>query len=225
MALFLIQDTSNPLSLIMDTDVQVEPVFEVLPPPPTPSTSIQPSLSPVPSQTPMPSFTPQPSLTPIVSIDVTGPVVSQTPIPSSQPQPTPSPTPVTWRSCIDGILRDGNAPVGYQQIQYSGQGGGMCWEPVGTIGFNPPLTSLLFTWQRGSPNLPQPITIVADNPSYGLSYSISITTNPDIIITPSSFTIPPRGSVPIVVNVTPALLNALGDGNSTLFMDVNIQQV
>jgi hypothetical protein len=133
---------------------------------------------------------------------------------------------ITWRDCISGILKEGNAPAGYREEPYSGAGGGTCWEPITVVGFSPSLSeALLFTYQRGSSNLPQPKTITATNPSYGTSYRVTITTNPDIIVTPSSFTIQPRSDQSFIVNVTPVLLGKLGDGTSTIQMSVDIQEI
>jgi len=145
------------------------------------------------------------------------------------PQPSPSPSAqitIQWRSCIDGILRDGTAPFGYREVEYTGAGGGMCWEPITDVTFQPNLaTALLFKYQRGSSEYPQPVTVTATNPAYGTSYKVTLKTNPDVIITPSAFTLDPRGSKQFVVNVTPQLLEKLGDGESTLRLDVEVSQV
>jgi hypothetical protein len=188
-------------------------------PPPSPSNTPVP-IFPTPSNTPVP-IPPTPSNTP-------APPPSNTPrpTPSNTPFPTPSPSPVRWRDCVDGILKDGNAPAAYREVNYSGAGGGMCWEPTGNVGFSPSLSEvLMFTYQRGSSELPQAKKITATNPSYGRSYSVTITTNSDIIITPSAFTIAPRKSVEFSVKVTPQLLEQLGDGSSTLQMSFDIMEL
>jgi hypothetical protein len=111
-------------------------------------------------------------------------------------------------------------------VSYNGAGGGTCWQPTTQVGFSPTLSeALLFTYQRGSSDLPQPKTITATNPSYGTAYRITITTNTDIIVQPSSFTVTPRSSQQFVVNVTPTLLDKLGDGTSTIEMSVDITEI
>lgn len=126
------------------------------------------------------------------------------------------------------------APAGYREVPYTGAGGGTCWEPTGDVGFNPNLNDvLLFVYQRGSSEYPQPRTVVATNPSYGLTYKVTLFTNPDIRLAIGqlsglgtlSFNIGPRESKEFTVNVTPELLEDLGDGRSTLLMSVDIQQV
>jgi hypothetical protein len=156
-------------------------------------------------------------------ISVPDPTTAVVPIP---PTPTPTRIVITWRDCISGILNEGTAPTGYRQLAYTGAGGGTCWEPGTIVGFQPSLSdALTFTYQRGGSNLPQPKSITANNPSYGVSYKLTMRTNPDIIVQPSSFIISPRSSQQFFVNVTPALLDKLGDGTSTIEMSVDITEV
>jgi len=147
--------------------------------------------------------------------------------PKTPPPLPPPPTPrITWKECISGDLKDGLAPTTYREVAYTGPGGGTCWEPSTVIGFSPSLQeALYFTHQRGSGNYPQPKTITATNPSYGVSYSIKINTNASIIVQPSAFTLEPRSSVDFIVNVTPELVAQLGDGKSTLSMTVEIKEL
>jgi hypothetical protein len=171
---------------------------------------------------PLPSSTPQ--LSPTTSPILPAPSPSRTPLPSTTP--IPSRIVITYRDCISGVLNEGLAPQGYREVTYTGAGGGTCWEPGTVVGFQPSLSdALTFTYQRGGSNLPQPKSITANNPSYGVSYRITMRTNPDIIVQPSSFTISPRSSQQFFVNVTPTLLDKLGDGTSTIEMSVDISEV
>jgi len=132
--------------------------------------------------------------------------------------------PLQWRDCISGQLNNGVAPVEYRKSIFTG--GGECWEPRTIIGFQPSLSeALTFTYQRGSNNIPQPNLIIANNPSYGVSYRVSIHTNPDIIVQPSSFIMTPRSRNQFFVNVTPVLLDKLGDGTSTIEMSIDIVEI
>lgn len=206
-------------TISVTADITLWALFEKIPPTPTPT----PSVSTI-------QIAPTPSPTPIIeAVQIDIPTVP-IPSPSAQlpepPAPTPSPTPVQWRSCIDGILRDGNAPAGYIEISYTGAGGGTCWEPIGDVGFEPDLAkALYFQYQRGTSEYPQPVTITANNPSYGRSYNVKLTTNSDIVITPREFILAPRSSQQFIVNVTPTLLEKLGDGQSTLSMNVEVSPV
>jgi hypothetical protein len=182
--------------------------------------------SPTPSPTPLlNNRPPTPSATPeALPPDLPHPSPSRSPLPSSTPRPSRSI--ITWRDCISGDLIEGIAPAGYREVSYNGAGGGTCWQPTTQVGFSPTLSeALLFTYQRGSSDLPQPKTITATNPSYGTAYRITITTNTDIIVQPSSFTVTPRSSQQFVVNVTPTLLDKLGDGTSTIEMSVDITEI
>ena len=149
---------------------------------------------------------------------------SPTPLPSATP--IPSRIVITYRDCISGVLNEGLAPQGYREVIYAGAGGGTCWEPSTVIGFKPNLSdALTFTYQRGGSNLPQPKSITVSNPSYGISYKITMKTTPDIIVQPSSLTVTPRSSEQFFVNVTPTLLDKLGDGTSTIEMSVEITEI
>jgi hypothetical protein len=171
---------------------------------------------------PSPSSTPQ--LSPTTSPILPAPSPSRTPLPSTTP--IPSRIVITYRDCISGVLNEGLAPQGYREVAYAGAGGGTCWEPSTIVGFQPSLSeALTFTYQRGGSSFPQPKPITANNPSYGVSYRITMRTNPDIIVQPSSFTISPRSSQQFFVNVTPTLLDKLGDGTSTIEMSVDISEV
>lgn len=137
----------------------------------------------------------------------------------------PPPPPPQWRSCITGEMEDGTPPSSYISALYSGAGNGICWEPAGEVGFEPSLQeALTFTYQRGSSELPQPKAIKVVNPSYAITYSITMETNSNIIIEPKTFRLAPRESKQFTVNVTPELLAQLGDGTSTLDLNITIEQ-
>jgi hypothetical protein len=204
------------------TPIQLPIEEDFFAPIPSPSPSPTPSSSPIPSPSPTPQLSPTPSTstTPILP----APSLSRTPLPSTTP--IPSRIVITYRDCISGVLNEGLAPREYREVAYAGAGGGTCWEPSTIVGFQPSLSeALTFTYQRGGSNLPQPKPITANNPSYGVSYRITMRTNPDIIVQPSSFTISPRSSQQFFVNVTPTLLDKLGDGTSTIEMSVDITEI
>lgn len=192
---------------------------------------------PVPNVTPTQPPPPPPTLPPISTPPIitppiiTPPVIIPTPTPTitipATPTPTPPPTPrIVWRDCITGDLKEGLAPAGYREVAYQGAGGGTCWEPTTVVGFSPPLdAALYFVHQRGTGNYPQPKTITAANPSYGVSYDVKIVTNASIIVEPRAFILEPRKSIDFVVNVTPELIAQLGDGKSTISMTVEVKEL
>ncbi len=132
---------------------------------------------------------------------------------------------VRWRDCVSGELFPG-VPTDRREITYTGVGGGTCWEPNTTVTFTPSLTNALtFQYQRGAVQQPSTQTITATNTSTTATYNLQITTNTDIVIEPIAFVIPPRGSIPFTIQVTPKLLNELADGTSNLRMSVNIREL
>jgi hypothetical protein len=219
---------------------------------PLPSPSPTPSISATPVASPSP--TPSISATPAAS-SIPGVTPSPTPSVSATPRPSPplrwrqcglsafiggTPPvnytqstdgtgvcynpPLQWRDCISGQLNEGAIPVEYRKSIFTV--GGECWEPRTVIGFQPSLsTALTFTYQRGSNEIPQPTSVIATNPSYGVSYRVSIQTNPDIIVQPSSFIMTPRSREQFFINVTPILLDKLGDGTSTIEMSIDIVEI
>jgi hypothetical protein len=140
-----------------------------------------------------------------------------------------SPPPVQenrWRDCVSGELRTGTIPSNYIQVPYTGAGGGTCWEPATIIGFEPTLEDVLnFDWRRGGTSYPEPKTFKITNPSATLSFDVTITTNPKVIITPPSFRIAPRSSQNVIVAPSPALLNDLGDGISNIDFKIELIEV
>jgi hypothetical protein len=143
--------------------------------------------------------------------------------------------PVFWRNCVTGQLIEGTPPANFQETEFLGAGGGACWEPLTEIGFEPNLNDALrYSYQRGSSRYPTAKNIRVTNPSYGTSYRITVTTNPDITLSTRSqsgnngalsFTIAPRSSETFIVNVTPRLLQTLQEGLSNLSMIVEYQKV
>lgn len=143
-------------------------------------------------------------------------------------------SPTFWRNCVSGDLVEGEPPSDFIQTNYLGAGGGSCWEPVRELGFEPNLNQILrYTYQRGSSKYPEIKTVKVTNPSYGITYRLTITTNPDIKLTKGSsngngtisFIIAPRKSETFGVNITPALLEKLQDGLSSLSMTVEYDRV
>jgi uncharacterized repeat protein (TIGR02543 family) len=143
--------------------------------------------------------------------------------------------PVFWRSCVTGQLIEGTPPADFQETEFLGAGGGACWEPLTEIAFEPNLNEALrYSYQRGSSKYPTGKNIKVTNPSYGTAYRITVTTNPDITLSTRSqsgnkgalsFTIGPRSSETLIVNVTPKLLQTLQDGVANLLMIVEYQRV
>lgn len=141
--------------------------------------------------------------------------------------------PIFWRNCITGQLVEGIAPSTYIQVSYAQ--GGTCWEPIVDLGFTPSLNEALrYSYQRGSARLPEAKVITVSNGSYGTSYTVKITTNPDVIFAindkaagkgTTAFTITPRSEVKLTVSVSQELLQQLQDGLSTLSMSVEYERI
>jgi hypothetical protein len=157
------------------------------------------------------------------------PFPTPTPTVTLSPTVTPPPAvtpPPTWRDCTNGNVNIGFPPTEWIQAIYRGAGNGICWEPATTIGFSPSLLdALYFTHKRGSGLYPQPKKITATNSSYAISYRVTLTTNEAVIIEPRSFILEPRTNVDFFVNVTPELIEQLGDGRSTLQVNVEATEV
>jgi hypothetical protein len=144
-------------------------------------------------------------------------------------------TPVFWKNCVSEELIEGTPPSNFQSTEFLGAGGGICWEPVVDLGFEPSLTEALrYTYQRGSSNIPSGKDIKVTNSSYGSAYKVTITTNPTVGLAKRnsagskgtlSFTIAPRSSEIFTVTITQELLQTLQDGLSSLSMAVEYQQV
>jgi hypothetical protein len=163
-----------------------------------------------PSPTPTPSITPSVTATPQASVTI---------------QPSPSPRIVqNWRSCIDGLLKDGTPPKEYIETIFPK--GGTCWEPKDNVGFEPSLNELLrYEWRRGSSTYPNAKSFKATNASYARTFEVKLTTNSDITVTPNIFLLTPRGNKDVVVKVTTQLLEKLGDGVSNINMNVEIREL
>lgn len=160
------------------------------------------------------------------------------PTPSRVVQPPPAPTPsrtvITWRNCVTGELVEGTPPSGYVQTIFTGPAGGVCWEPPGDLAFLPSLAEVLrFSYQRGSSVYPTAKSVQVTNTSNSRARRVTIQTNPNVNLSTGtiagngsiSFTVAPRGSVNLTVNVTPQLLQELTDGISTLSMNIQHQAV
>lgn len=131
----------------------------------------------------------------------------------------------TWRDCLDGGLRTGMPPAEYVQVTYTGAGGGTCWEPKATIGFEPDLSEVLkFDWRRGTDTYPEAKNFKITNPS-ATAFAVKVTTNEEILVRPSNFNLAPRSSETITIKATSELLNKLGDGISTINFNVEITEI
>jgi len=153
---------------------------------------------------------------------------ASTPPPSNTPaiSPTPTPSPVQWRNCLDEKLYTGYPPSDYRSVPYEGLSGGFCWEPVTEVGIAPPLNRIRFMHKRGSGNIPTPYKFTAQNPSYGLSYKVTLETNSEYFnITPSEFLINPRGNVEFVISVNEQTIEQFGDGVTIFNLDVTIEEI
>jgi hypothetical protein len=133
---------------------------------------------------------------------------------------------LAWRDCVDGVSRTGTPPAGYIQVEYTGAGGGTCWEPQAIIGFEPDLDQVLtFNWRRGTTAYPEAKSFKMTNPSSTLSFDVTITTNSQVTVTPPSFKIAPRSYQNVTVLPTPSLFSALGDGISNVGFKIEITEV
>lgn len=154
-------------------------------------------------------------------------VTETPPAPVTPPAPPPV-APPTWRSCIDGNLREGTPPNDFIQVPFPA--GGTCWEPRFDIGFEPSLDSLRFNWRRGSKTYPDIKSFKVINPSNVLTFEIKLTTNPDVILTVNgkettrggfaAFSLGPKSQQTVGVKVSDVLLQKLADGTSTLEMNI-----
>ena len=132
---------------------------------------------------------------------------------------------VTWRDCVSGELKTGNPPSDYVQVAYPGAGGGTCWEPRAVIGFEPNLEEVLtFDWRRGSTSYPEAKTVQVTNSS-STAFEVKVTTSPDIIVTPPTFTVNARSSATMTVRPTAQLFDALADGISTIQFSIELTEV
>lgn len=151
------------------------------------------------------------------------PSITQTPRVTPGISPTPTPSSVSWKSCIDGRINPGSPPVGYVQGIYLGESGGICWEPGTQIGFTPSLNNIEFTYQRGTASFPQPISFVAQNPSYSKSYRVNFSTNNTFfVVNPSVLNLPPRGQQRFTVSVKNDTINQIDDGKTGFGLQVEI---
>lgn len=152
---------------------------------------------------------------------------------SGNPNTATCKQPVYWRNCITGELVEGDVPDNYRQLSFSS--GGVCWEPIVELTFTPNLNETLkYRYQRGSPLLPESKTTVISNTSTGISYSVKITTNPNIVLSVDgesngkgtiTFIVPPRSEKKLTVIVGQEMLQQLQDGVSTLLMQVDYEQI
>ena len=239
----------NPVTVVVTNNITANAVFELIPPPPP---TLPPTPTPVVwrecDQPTTNTNTGTPDLNAYtVSQDVNGVCYravqiswrtcnTQTVTPGTPPITYESSTDTTglcyrprivqeWRDCVTGLINNGLAPADRRQVNYSGVEGGTCWEPVTQLTFTPSISdALLFEYQRGSITFPQPKTITVTNSSFGKTYSLSMTTNSNIVITPSTLTIAPRSTETFIVRVTADLLNELATGVSTLQMIINTQE-
>lgn len=154
------------------------------------------------------------------------PVETPTPTPTATPDPTPVPEVSRWRSCIDGELNDGVPPGEYVVRQYRGVVGGVCWEPTSTIGFNPSLNNVNFSYQRGS-SFPAPFEFEVENPSFSTSYLVTFETNTRYFtIIPRQVVVNPREvSEKINISVDVENIEQFGDGITNFNLEVSIEEV
>lgn len=189
---------------------------------------VEPTSTPTITPPPPPTETIIPTATPTFTVSATQ-TITQTVIPT----PTPTPTP-TWRDCVTGNINEGIPPASFIQLLYRGAGGGTCWEPVSVVGFEPSLQeALTFLYRRGTPEYPGAKAIKVTNPSFAKYYKITLKTN-DLIgfavgTTESkgtiNFELAPREQKIFSINITPELLNILGDGGSTMSMTVELEEL
>lgn len=155
----------------------------------------------------------------------TGAVVATAPTVSiSDTSLTPPPQ---WRDCQTGnlVFNPPTPPSTYREVAYIGAGGGTCYEPTGEIGFVPALNTINFVYQRESTAYPTPVSITAQNPSYGLAYRVRLTTNPTLFdITPAEFTLNPRESVVFSIKARAEAISTFGDGKTTFDLNVETTQ-
>jgi hypothetical protein len=213
-----------------------------LPPQPEPSSTPSPTPTPIIQPTPLPSTTPSPSPTPSTSRIYTlppdaSPLPSSTPFPtptrtptpqpSVTPAPSPTPTPLPrWRSCIDGKLYLEPKPRGYRVAIYEGVGGGECWEPVTEVEVHPNINNTIFTYRRGSSELPSAKKFTIDNPSYAVYYAVRILTNEDLFrVEPRQFQLAPRNTQDFTISVREEAIESFGDGGTIFDLQLELREI
>jgi hypothetical protein len=179
----------------------------------TQNTNLVAIFEPVITPTPTPSVTPDSFITP-------------TPTPTSS-RPAISPTPrVPWRLCGNGELQDGNPPSNYRNVQYTGPGGGTCWEPITNIGFIPELGNLQYTYRRGSSAFPDSYQYEVENKSYGVSYNIAFETNFTYFdVQPRQISLAPRDKKSFAVTIRRDKIGEFADGQTDFTFNVNVTEV
>ena len=157
-----------------------------------------------------------------VEIEVTPAV---TPPVTTPPVTTPPAT--TWINCIDNSVNTGTPPTGYRLTSVrQGNTQFVCYEPSTQIGFTPSLNNLEFTYTQRSPNYPTPITVQAQNPSYGSSYSVHFTVDTTYFtVTPNVLRIPPRETKTFTISPVQTVLNTIDVGNRTVQLTVQIDEI
>jgi hypothetical protein len=148
------------------------------------------------------------------------------PTPPADDPSEPSPEIRQWRNCIDDKLELWPPPNGYREVSYGGASGGTCWEPVTEVGFDPSLSNLTFTYQRGTDVFPAPYYFKAQNPSTAISYRVAFSTNNTYFsITPAEFNIGPRETVNISVALNEPTIPQFGDGVTDFTLRLDITQI
>lgn len=196
---------------------------------PTPT----PTRTPTPTPTPQPliaTATPTPTPLPLIATATPTPTPTRTPTPTPTrtPTPTPTPTPVpTWRSCIDGKLKNGFPPDDYVLRQFLGPIGGVCYEPSTFIGFNPSLDNIRYIYQRGSSQFPRSFEFEITNPSAAISYLINFEVDTKLFeVVPRRLTVGPREtSQKINISVRRDNINEFGDGITNFDLKVNVEEI
>jgi hypothetical protein len=148
-----------------------------------------------------------------------------------QPPPPPPPTqlpppPPQWRLCSDGQLKNGNPPSDYRGVQYTGLGGGICWEPAADVGFIPELGNLQYTYRRGSSQFPDSYQYQVENKSFGLSYQLTFETNFTYFdIQPRQISLAPRDKKPFTVSIKRDTIGEFADGQTNFSLNVTVTEV
>lgn len=128
---------------------------------------------------------------------------------------------------MSGTLKQGVPPAAFVARAFPGTGGGVCWEPDGTIGFNPSINNIRFSYARASSQFPSPFEFEVSNPSSVISYKITFSTNSEFFtVTPREITIGPRETNKrIQLTVRRDNIDRFGDGLTRFSLVTRIEEI
>lgn len=127
-----------------------------------------------------------------------------------------------WRDCKTRRIQRSDIPGSYLEIKF--QNGTSCWEEDTPLKFEPDLAeALYFSHQRGEGLQPKKVNVI--NPSGGRGYVLTFETNSEITFTPNALTILPKETKELTVQLSPSLIEKLGDGLSQIELEIKVREI